>query len=244
MGFGQNDFTKKTYVSIIGGKFAVRVDEKTPNAIKRFSEKLKKDVWELQYPDFTGRILDLRIDGSQFGDQLTIVMDDVGDRYHFQIPVESRYFSAFCNKIENCDLTKEIKMQPYDFESKTETNPKTGNAKKIVGMNLYQFAEKIPPFYSKENPKNKPQLAEKYTDAQLKIFFIQQTEFFKEMIGVLRNTIVTESDVKREMVVASVNEPIENDAPIQDDLPFANMYYRVVPFFLRKRNELCRTTNF
>lgn len=221
MGWGTEDNQRKTFVSIIGGRFAVRAEEMTKGSVKRFSEKLQKDLWEILYPDFTGRIIDLRIDNSQFGEQLTIVMDDVGDKYHFQIPVESRYFTSFCNKIENVDLSKEVKMQPYDFESKTEINKKTGNAKKIVGLNLYQHGDKIPNYYSKENQRDKPQLAEKYTDAQLKIFFIEQTEFFKEMIGKLRNKTLTEDEVKNDMEEVPA---VDNDAPATEtfdsDLPF------------------------
>lgn len=217
MGFETTDKTRRTFVSIIGGKFAIRADENTPNARKRHSEKLGKDVWEVVHETFTGRIKSLEIRSSEFGDQLSILMDDVGDLYEFQIPTESRYFTSFCDRIENVNINDDVKLAPYSFDDKEKKNSH-GNPKKVTGINIFQNGKKIEKFYSKDNNGNKPTLKEGYKDADLKIFFIQQQEFFKELIPTINANLPDSNLVRSEMGDQSRNEPIENEA--DDDLPF------------------------
>lgn len=222
MGFETTDKTRRTFVSIINGKFAIRADEDTPNARKRHSEKLGKDVWEIIHETFTGRLKALEIKSTEFGDQLSILMDDVGDLYEFQIPTESRYFTSFCDRIENVNLNEELKLAPYSFEDKEKKNSK-GGAKKVSGINIYQNGKKVEKYYSKEHNGDKPTLKEGYKDADLKIFFIQQEQFFKELIAVVNDRIPDSNLVKREMGNSySRNEPLETEKydPEVDTLPF------------------------
>lgn len=184
MGFESSEvtLTHKTFVSIINGKFAIKATENTPNAVKRYSEKKQHDVWEVVHASFEGMIKSLEIKDTSFGTQLSILMEDVGDLYEFQIPTESRYFGSICDKIENVNLKELVKLVPYNFESKDEKNSK-GEPKKITGMNIFQGKNKVANYYSKDFQGNKPKYPTNITESNKKIFYIQQEEFFKELIS-------------------------------------------------------------
>ena len=219
-----------SYYHISQGNFAKTVKEGTEGAVKRFSEKLKRDVYELLFEDITGTIKRMYVEEKDFGDgkkvkQMTIVLDDVGLTDIINIPVEGKDFRHFCAKIGNVKLTEPVKFKPYNFVDK--------EGKKVRGLNLFQGpgidpkADKVAWFFTKENPGNCPQTtAEKMSDADYKIFTIRLTEFFENYIksfnmGKGSTSTATPSVLKTENTttentVASGGEAFPEDS----DLPF------------------------
>lgn len=167
----KTDTNKKTFINIVGGRFAVKCTADTEGAVKRFSEKKKEDVYELVYDSLTALIKEMKISKTDYGKFLELTTDD-GEQ--LSIPVESKYFDAFCSKIGNADLSKDVKIVPFSFES---------DGKKFIGLNIYQDGSKLEYFYSKEDPKGKPYPAsDKLDEADWKIFKLQERKFFCEMI--------------------------------------------------------------
>lgn len=195
--------TKKIYLSIIGGRFAEKVDKETTGAISR---KNKKDetVWEIMNDRTSGIIKNMRIESNEsFGKQLILSMEDLGEDYLINIPVESRYFDGFCNKIQSADLSKEIELAPYSFLPSNSENKK-------VGMNIYQGGKKLDYFFTKENQKGKPfPKDEKLDDDEYKIFKIQERKFFCNLIEELNTKLPISS-----------KEKVESPNNSNDDLPF------------------------
>ena len=202
------EHSDKVYVSIVGGKFAQKVKSTTDGAVKRYSDKGKKDVYEILYQDLSGRIRMLKIEKTDYGKQLAILLDDVGEETQISIPVDSKYFDNFCSKIQNADLSKEIKLAPYSFMPKDKQT-------KMTGINIYQSGEKLGYYYSKENPMGKPFPAKEGMDEdEWKMFKLQERAFFQKMIEELAKKISSK---------ASSNEQPNNETLVptpDDDLPF------------------------
>jgi hypothetical protein len=206
---GNTEQTKKVYFSIVGGRFAERVTENTPNAIKRHSAKANDgngaDVWEIQNDYLSGYIKSLQIEADdKYGKRLKVLMTDTLEEYIINIPLDSKYFDHFCLKIKNADLTKEIKLSPYSFEDK-----KTG--KKVVGMNLFQgtnLDKKIDYYFTKEQTHGKPMPTENMDDEDYKVYKIQERKFFSKMIEAIK------------IEAPQIQETISKQESESDDLPF------------------------
>lgn len=175
MGLTNNPTSRKIYLQIIAGKFAQKVEKGTPGAVERENKK-KEIVYELLNSELTAKVKEMTIKKNEFGEQLEITMEEVGEFYVVTIPVESKYFDSFASKIGNVDLSKEIKIAPYSF------SPKDGGSKK-TGINIFQDGKKLDYFFSKENPKGKPQpTSDKLDDKAWKIYKIQERDFYCKYI--------------------------------------------------------------
>lgn len=195
---------KKIYLSIVGGRFAEKVDKDTAGAVSRKNKK-EEIVWEILNDKTSGVIKNMKIDSNEsFGKQLILSMEDIGEEYSITIPVESRYFDGFCNKIQSADLSKQIELAPYSFLPSNSENKK-------VGMNIYQDGKKLEYFYSKEDQKGKPfPDSEKLEDDEYKIFKIRERKFFCALIEELNAKLPLYANKE-------VNTQQENSS---DDLPF------------------------
>jgi hypothetical protein len=116
---------KPKYMNIRGGSFRVTVPKETPNSIKR--EWKSPDgksgvVWELHYPEYSGKIGSLGWGGTKFGEYLIIHFED----YTLQIPVKSADFDTIVPRLCACDLEKEITLKPYSFIPEGSDRVKSG----------------------------------------------------------------------------------------------------------------------
>lgn len=218
MGLNQVNRESKTYIGIIGGKFATKANSDTPNAVKRFSEKKNQDVWELVYDNVTGRITDIRIEESPYGKQLIVAVNDVGDYLQLQIPVESKYFWHFAMKINYVDFNSEMMIAPYSFEDKTKKDSK-GNPQKITGLNIYQPAiananNKVQYYYTDAEPKGKPMPEKDMDETDYKVFRLKEQKFLLEAVSKIK---LQHHDEEPAHIA---NAPSDEIPPVSDDLPF------------------------
>ena len=181
----------KTFMSIVNGKWAEKVEKGTERAVERINKK-EQTVYERLYNDVSGKIISMVIEKKEFGKQLNVVIDDVAEAFTLSIPVESKYFDAFVNKIACADFTKPVRLAPYSFIPPGETKPKSGmniyqegNPKAITDVKKGQEG-KLPYFFTKENPNGRPQpmkdgqpLAEgeELAEEEWKAYFLQVSLF-------------------------------------------------------------------
>jgi len=183
MGLNQNaERGTRTFVNIVQGNFAKRVEESTHGAKKRIIKDketgAEKVVWELIYQDIDGMIEGVEIkDGGKFGDQLNINMSDVDEKFTVTLPVNSREAKSFMTCLANIDLQAMVTLAPYNFEAKDD-------GKKKIGMNIYQGGktkeDKVPRFFSKEEPNGLPQVEEGADADEFKHTMGAQTIFLKK----------------------------------------------------------------
>lgn len=125
---------KKVFLSIVGGKFAKRVNEGTEGAIEREIEyeNKKRMVWEIHYSSLEAMIDSVELkEGEKFGDQLQINMSYVDDRFTVTLPLQSREGKAFMMCLPNLKLKEVVTLQPYNYTRKSDQ-------KHLQGMGIVQ----------------------------------------------------------------------------------------------------------
>ena len=181
MGLSTSERGNKTYLSILQGKFALKVTPGTEGAVTRVN-KTGETVYERLYDHLDGQIVDFNINDGNYGKELRLIIESGLDKFNLSIPVESKYFDSFALRLGNINLNKEVKISPYAFSVFED-----GKEKKKVGMNFYQNGQKIEYFYTKDDPKDKPMPPKGKNGAQLedskwKIFKLQERDWLCDMI--------------------------------------------------------------
>lgn len=140
---------KKTFISVVRGKFSQGVDQSTPGATMREYEDKKtgekKEKWELTYDGWTGFIRKVEFVNGEYGKNCHIELDDVV----ISLQASSKncdFFNDFAKRLKSIDLSQELAFYPYDF--------KTEEGKINKGIAIY---------YGKRSPENK--ITNGYRDA-------------------------------------------------------------------------------
>src|SRR4029079_14286095 len=204
MAVGTNNRTNKTYYQIIGGRFATKTDKDNPNAVKRFSENKNCDVYELMADYISGRIIELGLRKGDYGWEMNMVIQDVDEKYKIQIPTKSGHYSSFANKLKNINLNQDIYLEPYAFDDKEKKKP-DGDPKRIVGMTVKQGNEKIPNFYTKDNPIPDIVFPKGGDEEDVKMYYMKEEKFYRSVIERYAGQFATEKEVESEMKKPPVN---------------------------------------
>ena len=183
MGLEQHKSERKTYVNIVGGKFATKAEENAEGAVSRVN-KNSKTVWEYLHDSLSGTIESIIVQKNEKLGAYEYVIDvnDVGNHYSVSVPAESKYGDSLASKVPNIEINVWTKLQPYDFEDKTKINPNTGKPQKQTGISIVQNDVKVASAYTKENPNGLPQMEGKLDEEEYKIFKIQQRKFYRNMV--------------------------------------------------------------
>ena len=144
----------KTFVTIVGGKWTIRVPEGTAGAVSR-ENKLGVEVHELQYSYVDGMIVDGRMKSGEYGTTLELDLQDDGTLYNVQIPVPAAgkigdYFMSFGKCAPKLDATKKLFLG-LGFD-KTRQQP---------FLYLKQGGESIHSAFTKDAPDGMPQWEKK-----------------------------------------------------------------------------------
>jgi len=205
--------SNKKYYSIFQGKFARKVEKGTEGAVTRMTKPVTgtpKEVYELYFDDIGGKIINIEIETTdKMGKQYKVTLYDVGEELVVTMPVKSGFGDKLMDKILNVNLKEDVKIVAYDFVAKD-----TG--KKRQGINIFQgseFKDKIDTFFSKENPKGRPQ---KTDDIDWEEYNILLRKFYAKVL-----------EQKVQPAIIEANKPAPppvqtNDvtASETDDLPF------------------------
>lgn len=161
MGLNENDNKQKIYLNIVGGKVTRRFQEHQPDGgtteREIFDDKgnLTKTVIEKYYDSVSGTIVGAKSQIGQYGTTLLFTLNSDGVDFCFQVRYDTSYGRSILMRLPNIDTDEVVYFSPYNFESKDDF--KNGKPKKIVGVTIKQFDNKINPFWTKENPKELPE---------------------------------------------------------------------------------------
>ena len=171
------------YLTIISGKLSQKVQEGTQWAVKREYEVdgNKGEKWELQYKNLSGFITELSFKQSDYWEMFSVKIEKDWEADLLTMNTNSRYFSDFGRKLKNIDLSKEVCLNPYDFED---------NWKQKRGLSITQEWNKIEDAYydwdKKKALNGMPDVSEKerkeFDKDDWKIFFVKIKKFLKEEI--------------------------------------------------------------
>lgn len=198
---------KAKYLNIMFGQVVETATKETEGAKSRLN-KNNQEVWEKHFPFVSGRILNMRIEESRdYGDKLIVLLDDMGERYQVQMPIESRYFKAFAMRVPNLKPQTTYCIKPYDFVDKE--NPK----KRITGINIHESqddqGQKIESYFTKEHNNGMPEFPESKDETEIKIWGIKVLKFLKEVV-VKHGARFSQAPIQ--------STPLEDEEP--NDLPF------------------------
>lgn len=205
------------YLSIISGSIRKQVSKGTDGAVIRkyeTSDGKTGEKYELIYSAITGKINDISFHDSEFGKQMSIQIVDGGDVYNLQMSLNQAYAEDLMRKLPNVDLTKEVKLSPYDF-----LDDNSGKNRK--GITVYQGDNKIENYFwdnEKREPKNGlPQPEgdkDTYDKDDWKMYYIKVRKFLEKYI---QENVIPKLPNQLESVTDD-NYPKEDINP--DDIPF------------------------
>lgn len=202
MGLSNSSQSRKTYVSIVGGRFAIKAKEGDEGAVSR-KNKNGDLVWEKVYDTLTGIISSVSVEKNDFlkAFQYVVEINDVGDVYTVNIPVESRYGDSFAAKLPNLEQDGLYTLFPYEYQA---------DGKKNIGIAIYEGPEVvkgqgIKPYNTKDTPNGMPVPKRQLEDDEYKAYKIAQRKFFRDQVGSWGAKPVDTSNVKQAE---------------EDDLPF------------------------
>lgn len=223
---------RKNYLTCSSGKWRERVDKDTPGATFRETQPLDgsqgKKVWEIVDDYVSGEIIDIqKTHHDEYGDKWEVTIKDGSTRLVLQVRYDSGYAMAMLAKLPNLDITRPVTFIPYYFEEE-----------KKVRMVLEQEGMDIPTYYSKEDPKGFPPLAEEASENEVKRWKLDVMDFLEDMVEKVIRPTLPEKDETDEITAhedrspvdpdrgasqSSTEEPPETQAPPpeqEDDLPF------------------------
>lgn len=149
MGFENR--SKNTFITILDGKFCIRVPEGTPGAVTR-TNKEGRVVHEIFHDAFSAHLIAVRItESDQYGKSWNFDFEDKTDGkvYTLQLSVSNSYAINFVKMLPNIDLSKKMKLSP---------SLKIVDGKKKSSLFVNQDDKPIKHAYTKENPNGLPPL--------------------------------------------------------------------------------------
>jgi hypothetical protein len=212
---------RKTYLHIGLGKLRQKVTEGVKDAQSRVNKE-NKTVWELVYDWIEGTIVSIyHKESEDFGNSFEVTLFDGHDKFQVSFAEDSNFFSDFFSKLPNIDLSKPVKIAPYDFEDKQAQ-------KRRKGVTVMQEGAKIENYFVSRgeggfeycNGFPQPENPKKMDKEDWKIYFIKVKKFLRQytkdsIIPKLQNAILNEA-------ANTANVPDEPEVNVEenDDLPF------------------------
>lgn len=161
------------YITILGGKFCVRVSSDTPGAVERVN-KLGKTVHEVFYDSFTGKLINIRTRDGEYGKSWEFDFKDGGEVYTLQLSYSNSYATNILKMLPNVDLTKEMKVQPAQ---------KIEDGKTKSSLFISQDGTTLKHFFTKDNPKGMPDMEQLTVSGKLVWDDTKRLAFLEEMVN-------------------------------------------------------------
>ena len=204
MSRGNSSNAGSIFLRIAEGKIVETVTPDHPNAVKRIN-KNGKEVHE-RIDDFVeGVITFMKPDKREYNgeeiNELKVWIQDGSDSYILSLKDGSRYWSAFAIRLPNVDVKKPVKFAPFSFTDKT-----TGDH--VVGMNLFQGAEKVQPRFTKDNPGKMPQGVQVPFQGKMKWDFYARDQFLASVIDYVAGQLRVEGEAVAGESGMPVHQPL------------------------------------
>ena len=197
MGLSNKSGGKQTFVTIVGGKFTVRLqdNDENPLAVERVLEKgpnAGNTIKELQFTHLDGEIVSGEMHVGDYGTDFNIQMRDGSEEFKLQIPLESQYFGQVAKRLPNIDPTLPVVLGiGYDKEKQRNF------------LFIQQNGSSVHMKFTKDEPNGMPQAVKKTVKGQTKWDFEEQENFLYDVAVDWLATM----------------EPAGEPAPVEEDEP-------------------------
>jgi hypothetical protein len=218
----------KKYYTVIGGSFRVQVPKDDPAAIMREWKSADGKSSGVKYERIVsalfGFIQDVSFFDGDYGMQITIKLDfnDKQEQPVIALNAASREGEDFLKKLPSIDLTKEVKLRPYNFTGEGGDEVRAMDIRQPD--NLGDFKVKITNFFrddvKKENINGFPNPdgdVSEYSKDDWKIHFLSARKF---LINYTRTNICPKfQDLQHHITTTADAEavyPEDNDSNVDD----------------------------
>ena len=171
MGLENSNTQLAKIVTIVGGKFTVRLkdDDQNPDAFERVLEKgpnVGKTVKELRYDSLSGTIVGGEVHETEYGQDLHLSIEDEGEKFILSLPVGNQYFQQVVKRMPNIDPSKPVVfVLGYDKERQRNF------------IFIRQDGASVKMAFTKENPNGMPNAEKKVVCGKDKLDFEAQDNF-------------------------------------------------------------------
>lgn len=149
-----NDDKVANFYNISNGKIVRSYGGTKPEGIET-TERVNKNgntVHEQFFDFIKGKIIKAGIKShEEYGDSIELTLSDGIENAVLQFKFDSSYGRSFLYKIPNLDIKEVVNIKPFSFVAK-----ETG--KQMLGVTIYNPLEKVPNFYTREEPNGMPEL--------------------------------------------------------------------------------------
>ena len=198
--------TGGNYITILGGKFCVRVPEGTAGATQR-TNKIGKVVFEKYYDSFTGKLVAVDITDGDYGKTWNFSFQDKGEVYTLQLSYSNSFATAFLKILPNVDLTKEMKLSPSVKEV-------DGKMKSTLFVN--QDGKPLKHAYTREAPNGLPDMEQVTVKGVLVWDDTKRLAFLQNMV---ETTVIPALAGVPDQAKGAITEPIAEEEAVEDS-PF------------------------
>jgi len=217
MGLGNSNNSGRKFITIVGGKWTLRVTEDTEGAVARAltnGPNEGTDVHELYFDHLDGMIVGGEIKDGKYGMDICFDIDDDGEKFTVQIPLQSAYFGTIAKVSPNIDPTQKIFLgMGFDTE------------KKKPFMYVQQNGETVRAAFTKAEPNGMPEAFKEKVmgkeqwnfQAQEQFLFEKIEEFFERSFGAESGA---QAPAKPAPEVAPAVEAEPDLSQFDDDVPF------------------------
>ena len=217
MGLSNQGNKMQTFVTIVGGRFTIRLQDgdNNPDAVERTLEKgpnAGSVVRELQFTHLDGMIVGGEMHRGEYGTDFTLLMEDEGDSFKLQIPLESQYFGQVAKRLPNLDPTAKVLFGLGWDKEKSRNFLYIKQGESSIHMN-----------FTKDNPNGMPPPVLKNIKGVEKWDFEDQENFLYEVaidwlasLDGIKGQQVSPSDAYTDADAPADQEP----NPIDEEIPF------------------------
>lgn len=170
MGFENREGGK--YITILNGKFCVRVQEGTRGAVARVN-KIGNTVHEVFHDSFTAKLVNIRTRDSAYGKNWEFDFRDGEEVYTLQLNYSNSYATNLLKILPMADLSKEMKIQP---------SQKVVDGKTKSSLFVSQDGVTLKHAYTKEKPNGLPPMEQVTVKGQLVWDDTKRLEFLQAMV--------------------------------------------------------------
>lgn len=160
------------YITILGGKFCISVQEGTKGAVTRVN-KIGRTVHEMFYDSFTAKLINIRTRDGEYGKSWEFDFRDGEEAYTLQLSYSNSYATNLLKILPNVDLTKEMKIQP---------SQKIEDGKTKSSLFVSQDGKTLKHAYTKDVPNGLPQMEQVVVKGQNVWDDSKRLAFLEDMI--------------------------------------------------------------
>ncbi len=170
---GLNTRQEGNFITILGGRFCLRVPEGTIGSASRVN-KVGKTVHEMFYDSFTGKLVGIKTQDGSYGKSWIFSFQDKEDVYHLQLSYSNSFATALLKMLPNVDLSKEMKVSP---------SVKEVDGKNKSSLFINQDGVAIKHAFTKDRPNGMPDMEQVTVKGQLMWDDTKRIEFLHQMVA-------------------------------------------------------------